>query len=107
MGQTQVQRIQYEYEDTAYKTNRVKSITNLAAPQYKQLYSYNAAGYVESYDNQLTGENYDYTYDGAGRLTSDGTYTYTYDAYNNITKKVGAGKTYTVTYFYGHCFQRG
>ena len=34
----------------------------------------------------------------AGRLTSDRAYTYTYDAYNNITKKVGAGKTYTFTY---------
>ncbi len=54
MGQTQVQRIKYEYEDTAYKTNRVKSIVNLASPQYKQQYTYNAAGYVSSYDNQQT-----------------------------------------------------
>ena len=95
------QNIQYGYDNTSnYQSGRVKTIYN-STTGYTQRYEYHSNGYISQYTNPQNGDNYTYTYDGAGRLINDGVYTYSYDTCNNIISKTGAGKTYTYTYWPG------
>ena len=92
----------YEYDTTVdsgvtYQTNRIKKVTNTSTNKY-QTYSYNDKGYVRSYYNNQNSDNYTYSYDLAGRLTSDGVYTYAYDTYNNILSKQSGVNSTTYTY---------
>ncbi len=94
--------LNYEYDTTvdsgvAYQTNRIKKVTNPSTNKY-QTYSYNDKGYVRSYYNNQNSDNYTYNYDLAGRLTSDGVYTYAYDTYNNILSKQSGVNSTTYTY---------
>lgn len=101
VGSTIRQNIQYGYANTSsYQSDRISSIYNSTTGS-TQTYSYNSNGYISKYINGQNGDNYSYSYDSAGRLLSDGTYTYTYDSLNNITKKTGGGKTYEYTYWAG------
>ena len=94
--------LNYEYDTTvdsgvAYQTNRIKKVTNPSTNKY-QTYSYNDKGYVRSYYNNQNSDNYTYNYDLAGRLTSDGVYTYAYDTFNNILSKQSGVNSTTYTY---------
>lgn len=93
---------QYEYDTTtdggvSYQTNRIKKITNTSTNKY-QTYSYNNQGLISSYYNNQNYDNYTFGYDNAGRLTSDGTYTYAYDTFNNITSRQSGVNSITYNY---------
>ena len=101
IGSAVKQNIQYGYANTSsFQSDRISSVYN-STTGYTQTYGYDSNGYVSRYTNGQNGDNYTYSYDSAGRLLSDGIYTYTYDAFNNITKKTGGGKTYEYTYWSG------
>ena len=101
MNGTVRQNIQYGYDNTSnYQSGRVKTIYN-STTGYTQSYAYHSNGYLSKYTNPQNGDNYTYTYDGAGRLINDGKYAYTYDSLNNIVKRIGAGKSYEYTYWPG------
>ena len=98
VGSIERQKLQYNYiSTTEYQTNRISSIYNTINSS-RQTYSYNNRGYISSYNNTLNGDSYNYIYDGAGRLTSDGKYTYAYDTLNNITSKTSSGNTTKYSY---------
>ena len=102
VGGANRQILNYEYDTTvdsgvAYQTNRIKKVTNPSTNKY-QTYSYNDKGYVRSYYNNQNSDNYTYNYDLAGRLTSDGVYTYAYDTFNNILSKQSGVNSTTYTY---------
>lgn len=101
VGSIERQKLQYNYiSTTEYQTNRISSIYNITNSS-RQTYSYNNRGYISSYNNTLNGDSYSYIYDGAGRLTSDGKYTYAYDTLNNITSKTSSGSTTEYGYWSG------
>ena len=101
VGSIERQKLQYNYiSTTEYQTNRISSIYNTTNSS-RQTYSYNNRGYISSYSNTLNGDSYNYIYDGAGRLTSDGKYTYAYDKLNNITSKTSSGSTTEYGYWSG------
>ncbi|MBQ3506586.1 MAG: hypothetical protein IJA89_07445 [Clostridia bacterium] len=80
-----------------YATNRLVEIKNNNYKNVGSTYAYNAQGYVTGYTTDRNWYNdYTYTYDTLGRLTSETyngeTFTYTYDNKNNVQK---TGLTYT------------
>jgi RHS repeat-associated protein len=82
----------YGYDDAGNLTNEQRRGIDVDKRDESVRYYYDK-------DNQLTrtvieGVTTNYTYDLAGNLTSDGEYTYTYDAQNRLTEKTGSdGKT--------------
>ena len=103
VGNTERQQLRYEYADRAegeetYLSGRIGKITNETTNAY-QTYSYDSKGYVSRYYNSGSGEEYSYTYDGLGRLTTDGVKEYTYDHLNNVTRIESGGN---LTELYGY-----
>jgi len=95
------QSLELTYDDTSnYKSTRIKSVYNHLSDS-TQNYTYNSNGYISRYSDQKSNTVGIYTYDNYGRLITDGIYTYTYDNFNNIVKKVGNGKTYEYSYWFG------
>ena len=104
-GNTQNTVISY-----GYTGNELTSITqgNGYAAQLtygfeeSKTYSYDSKGYVSRYYNSGSGEEYSYTYDGLGRLTTDGVKEYTYDHLNNVTRIESGGN---LTELYGYAMR--
>ena len=106
VGNTERQQLRYEYADRAegeetYLSGRIGKITNETTNAY-QTYSYDSKGYVRRYYNSGSGEEYNYTYDGLGRLTTDGVKEYTYDHLNNVTRIESGGN---LTELYGYAMR--
>ena len=106
VGNTERQQLRYEYADRAegeetYLSGRIGKITNETTNAY-QTYSYDSKGYVSRYYNSGSGEEYSYTYDGLGRLTTDGVKEYTYDHLNNVTRIESGGN---LTELYGYAMR--
>ena len=80
-----------------YQTDRIRKITN-ATTGTNQTYVYNNKGFVSSYKDSKTNDVRRFTYDAAGRLLSDGTYTYAYDSFNNITSRQAGTNATTFSY---------
>lgn len=106
VGNTERQQLRYEYADRVegeetYLSGRIGKITNETTNAY-QTYSYDSKGYVRRYYNSGSGEEYNYTYDGLGRLTTDGVKEYTYDHLNNVTRIESGGN---LTELYGYAMR--
>ena len=106
VGNTERQQLRYEYADRAegeetYLSGRIGKITNETTNAY-QTYSYDSKGYVRRYYNSGSGEEYNYSYDSLGRLTTDGVKEYTYDHLNNVTRIESGGN---LTELYGYAMR--
>lgn len=91
-------KISYEYDEVGNRTS--KYVTTNDQTTSSTIYEYNAA-------NQLTGVNgQSYKYDANGNLKSDGTYNYTWNEFDQLTKVATLTGTDIAEYYYDELGRR-
>jgi RHS repeat-associated protein len=93
LGQTTLGDLAYTYDAAGHRTSVGGSLARITLPTALGSATYNAASRITAWDALSP------TYDNAGQMTSDGTYTYTWNARGELTQvKQGAATIATYAY---------